>query len=155
MLSQVQLFATPWTVAHQAPLSMGFSRQEYWTGLPCPLPGDLSNPGIEPTSLMSPVLVGRFFITSATWEAPIKVISSVQSLSLVRLFVTPWTIAQQAPLSMEFSRQEYQSGLPIPLPGDLSNPGIKPVSPVSPALTADCFLPLSHLGRPPALKQSE
>ena len=49
-LSRVLLFATPWTVAHQAPPSMGFSRQEYWTGLPFPSPGDLSNPGTEPTS---------------------------------------------------------------------------------------------------------
>ena len=47
-LSHVQLFATPWTVAHQAPLSMGFSRQEYWSGLPFPSPGDLPNPGIKP-----------------------------------------------------------------------------------------------------------
>ena len=44
------LFATPWTVAHQAPLSIGFSRQEYWSGLPCPPPGDIPNPGIEPRS---------------------------------------------------------------------------------------------------------
>ena len=50
MLSHVQLFATPWTVAHQAPLSMEFSRQEYWGGLPFPSPGDLPNPGIEPGS---------------------------------------------------------------------------------------------------------
>ena len=49
-LSHVRLFATPWTVAHQAPPSMGFSRQEYWSGLPFPFPGDLSNPGIEPGS---------------------------------------------------------------------------------------------------------
>ena len=49
-LSHVQLFGTPWTVAYQAPLSMGFSRQECWSGLPFPSPGDLSNPGIEPTS---------------------------------------------------------------------------------------------------------
>ena len=49
-LSHVQLFATPWTVAYQAPLSMGFSRQEYWSGLPFPSPGDLPNPGIEPGS---------------------------------------------------------------------------------------------------------
>ena len=49
-LSRVQLFATPWTVARQAPLSMGFSRQEYWSGLPFPSPGDLPNPGIEPES---------------------------------------------------------------------------------------------------------
>ena len=49
-LSCVQLFATPWTVAHQAPPSMGFSRQEYWSGLPFPSPGDLPDPGIEPVS---------------------------------------------------------------------------------------------------------
>ena len=49
-LSRVQLFATPWTVAYQGPLSMGFSRQEYWSGLPFPSPGDLPNPGIEPGS---------------------------------------------------------------------------------------------------------
>ena len=49
-LSCVQLFATPWTVAHQAPLSMGFSRQEYWSGVPFPSPGDLSDPGIDPGS---------------------------------------------------------------------------------------------------------
>ena len=53
LLSHVQLFAMPWTVAHQAPLSMGFSRQEYWSGLPFPSPGDLPNPWIEP---MSPAL---------------------------------------------------------------------------------------------------
>ena len=59
------LFATPWTVARQAPLSMGFSRQDYWSGLPCPPPGDLPNPGMEPTSLLSPALAGGFFTTSA------------------------------------------------------------------------------------------
>ena len=50
LLSRVRLFATPWTVAHQAPSSMGFSRQEYWSGLPFPSPGDLPDPGIEPRS---------------------------------------------------------------------------------------------------------
>ena len=54
--SCVRLFVTPWTVAHQAPLSIGFSRQEYWSGLTCPPSGDLPNPGIEPASLMSPAL---------------------------------------------------------------------------------------------------
>ena len=49
--------------------SMGFSRQEYWSGLPCPPPGDLPDPGMEPTSLMSPALKGGFFTTSITWEA--------------------------------------------------------------------------------------
>ena len=62
-------FATPWTVAHQASLLMGFSRQEYWSGLPFPPPGDLPDEGIELTSLVSPALAGRFFTTSATWEA--------------------------------------------------------------------------------------
>ena len=68
--SRVRLFATLWTEALQTPLSMGFSRKEYWSGLPCPPPGDLPGPGIEPTSLMSPALAGRFFTTSITWEAP-------------------------------------------------------------------------------------
>ena len=68
--SQVQLFATLWTVTCQAPLSTGFSKQEYWSGLPCPPPpGDLPDPGIEPASLTSPELAGRFFTTNATWEA--------------------------------------------------------------------------------------
>ena len=65
----LRLFATPWTVARHAPLSMGFSRQEYCSGLPCPFPGDLPDPGIEPTSLMSPALADGFFIPSAAWEA--------------------------------------------------------------------------------------
>ena len=52
-------FATPWTVAHQAPLSMEFSRREYWSGLPFPPPGDLPDPGIEPASLASPALQGN------------------------------------------------------------------------------------------------
>ena len=69
MLSPVRLFATPWTVASQAPLSMGSSRQEYWSGLPCPSPGDLPDPGIKPPSLMSPALAGRFFTANTTWEA--------------------------------------------------------------------------------------
>ena len=68
--SYVWLFATLCTKAHQALLSMRFSRQKYWSGLPCPSPGDLPNPGIEPKSLMSPALAGQFFTTSATWEAP-------------------------------------------------------------------------------------
>ena len=76
LFSRVLLFATQWTVAYQAPLSMGFSRQEYWSGLPCPPPGDLPDPGIEPMSLMSPALAGGFFITSSTWEAPASGVKS-------------------------------------------------------------------------------
>ena len=60
---------TPWTVAHQAPLSWGFSRQEHWRGLPSPPPGDLPNPGIEPASLVCPALADGSFTISAGWEA--------------------------------------------------------------------------------------
>ena len=63
-LSRVRLFATPCTVAHRAPLSMGFSRQENWRGLSFPSPGGLPYPGTEATSLAFPVLAGRFFTTS-------------------------------------------------------------------------------------------
>ena len=61
--SCVQLFSTLWSVACQVPLSMGFSRQEHWSGLPCPPLGDLLDPGTEPVSLLSPTLAGRFFTT--------------------------------------------------------------------------------------------
>ena len=67
--SHVLLSVVPRTVACQAPLSMGFPCQEYWSVLPCPTPGDLSDPWMEPTSLVSPALAGRFFTTSGTWEA--------------------------------------------------------------------------------------
>ena len=66
--SVVLFFVILWTVAHEAPLAMEFSRQEYWSGGPCPSPGDLLDPEIEPLSLMSPAWTGRFFTTSATWE---------------------------------------------------------------------------------------
>ena len=69
VLSHVQLFAAPRTVAHQTPLSMEFSRQEYWSRLPFPSPGDFPNPEIELMSPVSPTLAGEFFTTSATWKA--------------------------------------------------------------------------------------
>ena len=66
--SCVQLFVTPWTVARQASLSVGFSRQEYWSRLPFPSPGDLLNPAIEPASFMSPTFADRFFTTGPVWK---------------------------------------------------------------------------------------
>ena len=66
--SHVQLFAMLWTVAHQAPLSMGFSRQEYWSGLLCPAPGDLSDPGIEPGSPVAPALQADSLLLSHTQQ---------------------------------------------------------------------------------------
>ena len=68
LLQSCSTFATLWTVAHQAPLSVGFSRQKYWSGLPRHSPGDLPDPGIKPTSLLSHILVGGFFTTSIIWE---------------------------------------------------------------------------------------
>ena len=69
--SRVSLLATLLTASPQAPLSMRFSRQEYWSELPCLPPGDLPEPGINPASLMSPALAGEFFTTRTTWEAPV------------------------------------------------------------------------------------
>ena len=68
-LHPLWLFVTLWTVACLVPLSMGFSKQEYWRGLPCPPPGHLPHPRLEPLSLTPPTLAGRFFTTSTTWEA--------------------------------------------------------------------------------------
>ena len=88
--SRVQLSVTPWIMACQAPPSMGFSKQEYWSGLPFP----------------SPVI-----------KYEVSEVRDVKSLSRVQLFATPWTAAHQVPLSMGFSRQEYWSGVPSPSPG--------------------------------------
>ena len=84
--SRVWLCVTPWTAAHQAPPSLGFSRQEHWSGLPFPSP----------------------MHESGKWKVKVK------SLSRVWLSVTPWTAAYQAPPSMGFSKQEYWSGVPLP-----------------------------------------
>ena len=90
--SHVRLCATPETVAHHAPRSLGFSRQEHWSGLPFPSP----------------------MCESEKWKWSRSVVSvKVKLLSCVRLLATPWTAAYQAPLSMGFSRQEYWSGVPL------------------------------------------
>ena len=114
-----------WTVTHQAPLSMGFSRQEYWSGLLCPAPVYLPNTGIKPTSLMSPALAGGFFTASTTRETCTCACKRAKLLQLCLTLCDPWTVARQAPLSMGFSRQEYWSGFPCPPLADLPNPEIK------------------------------
>ena len=121
------------------------SRQEYWSGLLCPPPGYLSNPGTEPTFLLSPALAERFFTTIAAWKAQ-KIVYCVVFLlccavlfSHVWLFVTPWTAAHQAPLSTGFSRQEYWTWLPCPPPGNLPDPEIELKSLTSPALAGRFF----------------
>ena len=113
-------------------LSMEFSRQEYWSGLPFPSPEDLPDPEIKP---WSPALF-----------------SSVQfSRSVVSDFATPWTEAHQALQSMGFSRQEYWSGLPFPSLGDLPDPGTKPGSPTLWAVS----LPSEPPGKPGAFSTSQ
>ena len=101
-LSRVQLFATPWTAAHQAPLSMGFSRQEYWSGLPFPSPEDLPDPGIEPRSPALQADAGRA--------------ATAKSLQSRPTLCDPIDGSPPVPLSLGFSRQEYWSGLPFPSP---------------------------------------
>ena len=94
--SCVRLFVTPWTIAHQAPLSMGILQARILSGLPCPPPGDLPHPGIKPTSLMSPAWADGFFTTSATWE-PQKVPQNTPTLQKsYRLFRL--TFPQELPL---------------------------------------------------------
>ena len=90
--SHVQLFATSWSVVCQAPLNMEFSRQEYWSGLPFPSPGDLPDPEIKVASLTSPALAGEFFTIRATWEAQWALrgtLNSVLNLILSLNFISP------------------------------------------------------------------
>ena len=83
-------FVTLWTVACQAPLTMGFSRQEFQRRLPCPSPGDLPDPEIEPLFQTSPALAGGFFTTSATWEVPV-----IHHLMLLHFVSKPLTSSGQ------------------------------------------------------------
>ena len=128
-------FATSWTVVHQAPLSMGFPSQEYWSGLPFPFPGALSNTGITFTSA---ALADGFFTTDLPDKTSIS--DWKWSCSVVSDSLQPRvTVAHQAPPSTRFSRQEYWSGLPFPSPGDLPKPGIKPRCPALQAHAGRCF----------------
>ena len=107
-LSRVQLFVTPWTVVHQAPLSMRFSRQEYRRGLPCPPPGDLTNPEIEPKS---PALGGRFF----TAEPP----GTVPLIPLVcGILLQQPKLTKSAPRSLWAHPLPWQHRVPVSAPSD-------------------------------------
>ena len=154
-LSHVRLFATLWTVAHQAPLSMGFSRQEYWSELPCPPPGDLPNPGIEsrsstlqadsllsePPGKLPNVVVPVFtsiYILSFYWAYEKKMeLGSLHACILscfshVRLFTTLRTVTCQAPLSMGFYRQTTEVGCHALLQGIFPAQGQVGSLPVAP-----------------------
>ena len=98
------------SVARWAPLSVGFSMQEYWSGLPCAPPGDLPKPGIKPgINVVSPALAGRFSTTKPPGKHQLNhQFSSVHSLSRLRLFVTPWIAARQASLSITKSQSSLK-----------------------------------------------
>ena len=100
-ISCVQLFAALWTVVHQTPLSMGFFRQEHWSGLPCPPPGDLPNPEIRPESLISPALAGGFLTTSAIWEAQ-KILLFLSIVFRIQNKIMPQTVWTQLTLQFHF-----------------------------------------------------
>ena len=113
----------------------GFSRQEYWSALPSSR-GGLGQDAII-LSLSFPICkMGEMIQTIQGLET---IYIKCQSFSHVRFFVTPWTVACQAPLSVRFPRQEYQNGLPFPSQGDFPDPGLEPMSPVSPALACRFF----------------
>ena len=124
------------TVAHQAPLCRGFSRQEYWSGLPCPPPGGLPDPGVEPTPLTSPALAGKFFTTSATWEAPDKFMdinksyshTQIKILTAPRLCDSPRApVSSTGALLVSWVPCSHVLGcLPLPLPFPGSDPGAEP-----------------------------
>ena len=95
-LSCVQLFATLWPIIHRAPLSMGFSRQEYWSWSSCPPPGDLLHPGIKPMSCTSPALADGLFTTSATWEAPLSLMHCFKR-SLLKYLGFPGGVSGKEP----------------------------------------------------------
>ena len=123
LVSQSSLtLVTPWTVAHQAPLPMGISRQEYSSGLTCPPTGDLPNPGSNLRLLLIILLEQSCSLVSFPRHVKTVFLNlsvpkvKVKSLSRVRLFATPWTVAYQAPPSMGFSRQEFWRGFPLSVP---------------------------------------
>ena len=145
--------ATPWIPAQQAPLSISFSRQGYWSGSPFPSPGDPPNPGIEPGC---PALKADSLLTelqekpwASMWILINSTVLCVSRFGYVQLFVTVFTVACQALLSMGSSRQEYWSGLPCPHPGNLPDPGIKPESLMSPALVGGFFMTSTSWGALP------
>ena len=113
--------ATLWTVALQAPLSTGFSRQEYWSGLPCPPPGDLPDSGIEPAVLTSCALAGRLFTTSATWKSITCIIMHICNMHIYMAVLFSRLVMSDSlrPHKLQHARLPC----PSPTPGVHPNPG--------------------------------
>ena len=104
-----------WTISHQVPLSVGFSRQEHWSGLPFPAPGDLPTQGSNPGLLCCRKILYCLSHQGSLYHSHSHILSKkrtcmLSSFSHVQLSATLWTIARQVPLSMEFSKQKYWSG---------------------------------------------
>ena len=138
--SPIQLFATLWTIASQVPLSRGFCRQECWSRVPCPPPGDLPHPRIESTSLTSPALAGRFFTI---------IFVVVHSLSHVWLFATPWIGACRAFLSFTISRSLLKlMSIESVMPSNLRMPSHPLIVPFSSCLRSFPFMSFSWLKHP-------
>ena len=145
-LQSCPTLCNPVYIVCQAPLSMDSPGKNTGVGCHAFLQGIFLTQGLNLYLFSSPVFAGGFFTTSTTWEAWRRntlqnkwtwASCVCESLRRVWLFVTPWTVARQAPLFMGFSRQEYQSGLPFLSPGDLPGPGTEARSP---ALQADSLL---------------
>ena len=124
---------TPWTIDYQAPLSMGFPRQEYCSGLSFPSPGDLSDLGMELAFLRSPALAGRFFTLGPPLKSCVKVLVAESCLTLC----DPMDHVPPDSSVHDILQEEYWSGQSFSSPGDLPNPGIETRSP---ALQADSLL---------------
>ena len=124
MLSRVRLFQ-PMDCSPPGFSVLEILQKEYWIGFPFPSPGNLLDPGIKPES---PGLTGGFFTTEIPGNVA-ESVSEVAELCLALCDPMDCSVAYQAPMSMELSRQEYWSGLPFPSLGDLPDPGIEPRSP--------------------------
>ena len=119
-LRHVWLFVTSWTITYQAPLSLGFSRQEYWGGLPFPSLAALPDPGIE-----AGLPHGRQIVCHLSHQiVPVVLKVKVKVTQSGPTHCNPMDCSPPGPLSLEFSRQEYWSGVPFPSPGDFPDPGI-------------------------------
>ena len=111
--SHIQLFSTLWTVACQAPLPMGFSRQEYWSGFPCPSPEHLLDPRITLTSLMFPALADRFFTTSTTGKPIWLVLISIRDILSIKLLALDVIVKRSKHTNIRIPDSENRSLIKI------------------------------------------
>ena len=131
-LSHVRLIATPWTVAYQAPLSTGFPRQEYWSGLPFPSPGDLSCPGIEPESpalqadSLQTELSGNLIKLVFQKSDLILSLSESEVIQSCPTFCNPMDCSLPGSSVHGIFQARILERLPFPSPGDVPDPGLRP-----------------------------